>query len=86
MAKHAKKSDHLQLVDWPLTATVEIPLPLLGAAMTTVQITARLTTPPAIVAPPTAVIDRILLADHTVPTALSLDSAQKQQALGLIVL
>jgi len=31
MAKHAKKSDHLQLVDGPKTATVEIPLPLLGA-------------------------------------------------------
>ena len=31
MTKHAKKSDHLQLVDAPKTATVEIPLPLLGA-------------------------------------------------------
>ena len=31
MAKHAKKSDHLQLVDLPKTTTVEIPLPLLGA-------------------------------------------------------
>ena len=31
MAKHAKKSDHLQLVEGPKTATVEIPLPLLGA-------------------------------------------------------
>jgi putative transposase len=31
MTKHAKKSDHLQLVDAPKTAIVEIPLPLLGA-------------------------------------------------------
>jgi putative transposase len=31
MAKHAKKSSHLQIVDLPKTATVEIPLPLLGA-------------------------------------------------------
>ncbi|MCP5031974.1 MAG: IS256 family transposase [Actinomycetia bacterium] len=31
MTKHAKKSDHLQLVDSPKTAVVEIPLPLLGA-------------------------------------------------------
>ena len=31
MTKHAKKSDHLQLVDPPKTTTVEIPLPLLGA-------------------------------------------------------
>ncbi len=31
MTKHAKKSDHLQLVDPPRTTTVEIPLPLLGA-------------------------------------------------------
>ncbi len=31
MTKHAKKSDHLQLVDVPRTAIVEIPLPLLGA-------------------------------------------------------
>lgn len=31
MAKHAKKSDYLQLVDLPKTTTVEIPLPLLGA-------------------------------------------------------
>ncbi len=31
MAKHAKNSDHLQLVDRPGTTTVEIPLPLLGA-------------------------------------------------------
>ena len=31
MAKHAKKSDHLQLVDLPKTTTVEISLPLLGA-------------------------------------------------------
>ena len=31
MTKHAKKSDHLQLVEGPQTATVEIPLPLLGA-------------------------------------------------------
>ena len=31
MTKHAKKSDHLQLVEGPKTATVEIPLPLLGA-------------------------------------------------------
>ena len=30
MTKHAKKSDHLQLVDAPQTAIVEIPLPLLG--------------------------------------------------------
>jgi transposase-like protein len=31
MTKHAKKSDHLQLVDQPTTATVQIPLPILGA-------------------------------------------------------
>jgi transposase-like protein len=31
MTKHAKKSDHLQLVEAVRTATVEIPLPLLGA-------------------------------------------------------
>ena len=31
MPKHAKKSDHLQLVDLPKTTMVEIPLPLLGA-------------------------------------------------------
>ncbi len=31
MTKHAKKSDHLQLVDVPRTTIVEIPLPLLGA-------------------------------------------------------
>ena len=31
MAKHAKKSDHLQLIDRPKTTTVEIPIPLLGA-------------------------------------------------------
>jgi transposase-like protein len=31
MTKHAKKSDHLQLVDAPKTAIVELPLPLLGA-------------------------------------------------------
>ncbi len=31
MTKHAKKSKHLQLVDPRKTATVEIPLPLLGA-------------------------------------------------------
>jgi transposase-like protein len=31
MTKHAKKSDHLQLVEAPKTATVEIPRPLLGA-------------------------------------------------------
>ena len=31
MTKHAKKSDHLQLVDTPQTTIVEIPLPLLGA-------------------------------------------------------
>ncbi len=31
MLKHAKKSDHLQLVDAARTATVEVPLPLLGA-------------------------------------------------------
>jgi transposase-like protein len=31
MVKHAKKADHLQLVEQPQTTTVEIPLPLLGA-------------------------------------------------------
>jgi len=31
MTKHAKKSDHLQLLDPPKTTIVEIPLPLLGA-------------------------------------------------------
>ena len=31
MAKHAKNSAHLQIVDLPKTATVEIPLPILGA-------------------------------------------------------
>jgi putative transposase len=31
MTKHAKKSDHLQLVEAPKTTIVEIPLPLLGA-------------------------------------------------------
>jgi hypothetical protein len=31
MSKHAKKPDHLQLVDTPKTTIVEIPLPLLGA-------------------------------------------------------
>ncbi|MCG8592146.1 MAG: IS256 family transposase [Proteobacteria bacterium] len=31
MSKHARKSDHLQLVEPPKTATVEVPLPLLGA-------------------------------------------------------
>ena len=31
MTTHAKKSDHLQLVEAPKTATLEIPLPLLGA-------------------------------------------------------
>jgi putative transposase len=31
MAKHAKKSRHLQIVDVPKTTIVEIPLPLLGA-------------------------------------------------------
>ncbi len=31
MTKHAKKSDHLQLIDAPKTTIVEIPLPLLGA-------------------------------------------------------
>jgi hypothetical protein len=31
MSKHAKKSTHLQMVDLPKTATVEIPLPILGA-------------------------------------------------------
>jgi len=31
MTKHARKSDHLQLVDGPNTTIVEIPLPLLGA-------------------------------------------------------
>ena len=31
MTKHAKKSSHLQAVDRTKTATVEIPLPLLGA-------------------------------------------------------
>ena len=30
MTKHAKKSDHLQLIDSPKTTIVEIPLPLLG--------------------------------------------------------
>ena len=30
MTKHAKKFDHLQLVDAPRTTIVEIPLPLLG--------------------------------------------------------
>ncbi len=29
MAKHAKTSRHLQIVDLPKTTTVEIPLPLL---------------------------------------------------------
>ena len=37
MTKHAKKSDHLQLVDVPKTAIVEIPLPLLGALASTEQ-------------------------------------------------
>ncbi len=31
MTKHAKKSDHLQLVDASRTTMVEVPLPLLGA-------------------------------------------------------
>ena len=31
MPKHAKKSDHLQLLDPPKTTMVEVPLPLLGA-------------------------------------------------------
>jgi putative transposase len=31
MVKHAKKADHLQLVEQPQRKTVEIPLPLLGA-------------------------------------------------------
>ena len=31
MTKHAKKADHLQLVDVAQTTIVEIPLPLLGA-------------------------------------------------------
>ena len=31
MAKHAKKADHLQLLEQPRTTAVEIPLPLLGA-------------------------------------------------------
>jgi hypothetical protein len=31
MTKHAKKTDHLQLVEAPKTTIVEIPLPLLGA-------------------------------------------------------
>jgi transposase-like protein len=31
MPKHAKKSDHLQLLDSPKTTLVEVPLPLLGA-------------------------------------------------------
>ena len=31
MTKHAKKSSHLQAVDFPKTMAVEIPLPLLGA-------------------------------------------------------
>lgn len=34
MTKHAKNSDHLQLVEGPRTTTVEIPLPLLGAFAT----------------------------------------------------
>ncbi len=37
MTKHAKKSDHLQLVDVPKTAIVEVPLPLLGALANTEQ-------------------------------------------------
>ncbi len=37
MTKHAKKSHHLQLVDVPKTAIVEIPLPLLGALANTEQ-------------------------------------------------
>ncbi len=37
MTKHAKKSDHLQLVDDPKTAIVEVPLPLLGAIANTEQ-------------------------------------------------
>jgi len=35
MSKHAKKSDHLQIVEDPKTTTVEIPLPLLGALTST---------------------------------------------------
>jgi putative transposase len=31
MSKHAKKSEHLQLVDHPKTTVVEVPLPMLGA-------------------------------------------------------
>ena len=31
MTKHAKKSDHLQIVEQPKTTTVEIPLPMLEA-------------------------------------------------------
>ena len=31
MAKHASKSSHLQLVDFPKTAAVRVPLPVLGA-------------------------------------------------------
>jgi hypothetical protein len=35
MTRHAKKSDHLQLVDVPKTAIVEVPLSLLGALANT---------------------------------------------------
>ena len=35
MTKHAKKFDHLQIVEDPKTAAVEIPLPLLGALTST---------------------------------------------------
>jgi putative transposase len=35
MSKHAKKSDHLQIVEDSKTTTVEIPLPLLGALTST---------------------------------------------------
>jgi transposase-like protein len=35
MTKHAKKSDHLQIIENPKTTGVEIPLPLLGALTST---------------------------------------------------
>ena len=35
MTKHAKKSDHLQIVESLKTTAVEIPLPLLGALAST---------------------------------------------------
>ncbi len=31
MAQHASKSSHLQLVDFPKTVAVQVPLPVLGA-------------------------------------------------------